>query len=76
MKAMKVQLDDDELKYLFKVLDKTGRGEITYQQFVSEFPEINSNIFIILQHKLICDLYSLIYDKKNKEHFGEQQAVS
>jgi len=42
MKAMNVELDDDELRLLFKTLDKSGSGSISYQQFISEFPEINS----------------------------------
>lgn len=42
MKALQVNLDDTELKTLFAVLDKTGKGEITYKAFVQEFPEINS----------------------------------
>jgi len=30
MKAMNVQMDDDELRILFKTLDKTGMNQITY----------------------------------------------
>jgi len=31
MRAMQMQLDDDEIKVLFKALDKTGMGTITYK---------------------------------------------
>jgi Ca2+-binding EF-hand superfamily protein len=42
LKALHTPLDDGEMEFLFKHLDKAAKGSIDYQMFVSEFPEINS----------------------------------
>jgi Ca2+-binding EF-hand superfamily protein len=66
MKLLQVNLDDDELRVLFKALDKAGTGSITYKQFVTEFPEINVSYMvkkiknIIIGSKVSIDL---IYEK-------------
>lgn len=50
---LQVNLDDEELRVLFKALDKTGTGSITYKQFVTEFPEINTSYMINKIKKII-----------------------
>lgn len=53
MKMLQVNLDDEELRVLFKALDKTGTGNINYKQFVTEFPEINTSYLINKIKKII-----------------------
>jgi hypothetical protein len=73
MKALQIQLDDSELQTLFQILDKTGKGTITYDLFVSEFPEINSKLLKFRSHllinlsnaRLLMHHYSYIHDQQD-----------
>ncbi len=41
MASLKLPVDDDELKILFKSIDRDGSGNITYKEFAQEFSQIN-----------------------------------
>ena len=46
LRAMRIQLEEDEMLAFFRGLDKNNSGTIDFGEFVNEFADINTDKFI------------------------------
>lgn len=53
MRAMHMQLDEDECSAIFRKLDINGSGDISFDEFVNEFASINTEKVIQKMKKIL-----------------------
>lgn len=70
MRAMHIQLDEDECAAIFRKLDINNSGDISFDEFVNEFASINTEKVIQKMKKI------LIQGKTDPEAYFDKQAQS
>ena len=66
LRAMRIQLEEDEMHAFFRGLDKNNSGTIDFGEFVNEFADINTDKFIQKMKKTFNDSKvdpAVIFDK-------------